>query len=235
MGMPNPEPKLAHFRAAVFDLDGTLVDNMRFHLEAWKDIAGDMGVHLSPERFGREFAGRKNQEILPLLLGRALPPDELERLAEAKEARYRELYAPHLAAVRGGLALIDALRARGVQVAVATAAPAKNRQMVLGGLHLFEHLDAVVGSEDVRRGKPHPDLFLAAAEKLEVQPRDCLVFEDAVSGVQAGVAAGMEVLGVTTTVSAEALLSAGAKWTSPDFEQLPPVVRARLGLETALH
>jgi len=208
-------------RAVIFDLDGTLVDNMRFHIQAWVAMARSLGVALTLERVELEFNGKRNEEIFPALLGRPVPPEELTRLAEAKESHYRELFAPHLAPVRGARELIVRLREAGLGLAVASAAPRANRSFVLDGLGLRSHFAHVIGAEDVKRGKPHPDLFLAAAQALGVDPATCIVFEDAVLGVRAARAAGMLAVGVTTLTPAQALREAGAHWVIADFATLP--------------
>jgi beta-phosphoglucomutase len=222
--MPSP------LRAAIFDMDGTLVDNMAFHNQAWEILSARLDVPMSAERFQRDFAGKKNEEILPELLGRPLPPAELQRLAGDKESLYRERYRPHLALTRGADAFLGALRERGVRLALATAAPRDNRDFVLDGLRLRAAFERVVGAEEVTRGKPAPDMFLLAAAGLGVPPEACVVFEDAANGVRAGIAAGMTVAGITTASSAEELLAAGASFTSADFASLPRELLERLGV-----
>lgn len=209
-------------------MDGTLVDNMRFHAEAWRAISRRLGVEATAERFAREFAGQKNEEILPRLLGRAIPREELERLAEEKETHYRELYGPHLALHKGAAGFLERLRGAGVRLAVATAAPLGNRNLVLDGLGIREWFERVVGAEEVERGKPSPDIFLAAAKALGVEPEACVAFEDAVNGVRAARAAGMLTVGVTTTTPAEVLIEAGAHWAVPDYDALPAEFEALL-------
>jgi len=218
------------YDAAVFDLDGTLVDNIPWHLQAWVEMGRKLGADITPERFEREFSGRRNEEIFPAVAGRPLPAEELSLLAAEKEARYRALYAPHLRLLEGADTLLLRLAESRVTCAIASAAPADNRAFVLGGLGLHGRFAAVVGAEAVQRGKPFPDLFLAAAAAVEVAPARCLAFEDAVLGVQAARAAGMDVVALTTTTSAAALAEAGAHWTAPHFAALPDEVMARLGL-----
>lgn len=208
--------------AAIFDMDGTLVDNMRFHVQAWVSLSRALGLDTPEERFEREFAGKRNEEILPALLGRPVPPEELVRLAERKESHYRELYAPHLTPVPGARELLGRLHGAGVGLAVASAAPRANRTFVLEGLALRPLFSHVIGAEDVTRGKPSPDIFLAAARALGVEPSACVVFEDAVNGILAARAAGMFAVGVSTLTPAEALREAGAQWVIGDFSALPP-------------
>lgn len=213
-------------RAVLFDLDGTLVDNMPFHIDAWIETARSLGRTLTAAEVMRDFAGRRNEEILPALLGRALSPAEVATLADAKEARYRELFGPHVAPVRGTVALLDELAAHGVVCGIASAAPKPNRDFVLDRLGLRERFRVVVGAEEVTRGKPAPDLFLLGADRLGVAPASVLVFEDAHLGVQAAVAAGMRACGVTTGEGDDVLRAAGAMATAPDLAALPDAVRA---------
>ncbi|WP_434383529.1 HAD family hydrolase [Melittangium boletus] len=224
MSSPSPRP----CAAALFDLDGTLVDNMRFHVQAWSAFARAHGLEVSGERFEREFAGKRNEEILPVLLGHNPPPEALTRLAEQKEAHYRELFAPHLQPLAGARALLTRLQAAGRGLAVASAAPRVNRDFVLGGTGLGTFFPHVIGAEHVTRGKPFPDLFLAAARALGAEPAACVVFEDAINGVLAARAAGMFAVGVTTLVPAEALREAGAHWVINDYTSLPGELAAWL-------
>jgi len=216
--------------AVLFDLDGTLVDNMHAHVDAWIETGRLLGRELTAEQIQRDFAGRKNEELIAQLAGTSLPAAEVERLAEQKEARYRELYGPHMRLVDGVDAFLAQLAARGIAIGIATAAPGKNRDLVLNGLGLTARVGAIVGAEEVRRGKPAPDLFLEGARRLGSDPRATLVFEDAVLGVQAGIAAGMSVCGVTTAEPSDVLLGAGAQHTVRDFTELPAELRTRLGL-----
>jgi beta-phosphoglucomutase family hydrolase len=226
--MSSAEPAV---RAVVFDLDGTLVDNMAYHIEAWIETARALGHELSPAQIMRDFAGRRNEEILPKLVGRALTSAELERLAAQKEARYRALYAPNLALMEGASAFLDLLARRGIVCGIASAAPRANREFVLDGTGLRERIVAVVGAEEVKNGKPAPDLFLEAAKRLSVDPSQVLVFEDATLGVEAACAAGMRVCGITSSEPGEVLRAAGAMAVCPNFATLPHEVDELVGFD----
>lgn len=209
-------------RGAIFDLDGTVVDNMRWHARAWIALVrahgGDARSDAELESFVYAKAGMKNEELIPMLLPGA--PD-VAALSAEKEALYRELYAPSLSPLAGLLPFLDELQAGGVRLAVASAAPLANRDFVLDGLSLRARFQVIAGAEHVRRGKPAPDIFLEAARLLGVAPEDCIAFEDAVKGVEAAVAAGMPCAAVTTTASAGDLRRAGARWTAADFTGFP--------------
>ncbi|HYV44979.1 MAG TPA: HAD family phosphatase [Myxococcaceae bacterium] len=215
-------------RGVVFDLDGTMVDNMRFHAEAWVRYGASLGLAITHEAVERDFAGKRNEEIFKQLLGGALSPDEVARMAKEKEALYRELYAPHVAPIAGLVAFLDALRLRGIRAAVATSAPSQNRSWLLERLGVAHAFAAVAGPESVERGKPFPDIFLAAAKALELPPEDCIAFEDAVNGVTSAARAGMRVAALTTTTPAEVLRQAGARWILADYRALPDDLAALL-------
>jgi HAD superfamily hydrolase (TIGR01509 family) len=208
-------------RAAVFDLDGTLVDNMRFHGDAWLALAGRLGSSATRDDFERLWAGKKADEIFTILLGRSPSREESSRLEEEKENAYRAGYRPHLAAVPGLVPFLDRLATAGFRLGVATAAPEGNRDLVLGGLGLTGRFEVVVGPEGAAHGKPAPDIYLAAARALALAPSACLAFEDAVNGVVAARAAGMEVVGVLTATSDADLRQAGARFTMRDYTALP--------------
>ena len=208
-------------RGVVFDLDGTMADNMRFHVDAWVRYGASLGLAITRQTVERDFAGKRNEEIFRQLLGSSLSSGELQRMANEKEAIYRELYAPHVAPIAGLVPFLDLLRRQGIRAAVATSAPSQNRSWLLERLGVREAFACVVGPESVERGKPFPDIFLAAARALELPPADCIAFEDAVNGVTSAVRAGMQVAALTTTTPAEVLRQAGARWILPDYRALP--------------
>ena len=189
-------------QAFLFDMDGTIVDNMAFHTQSWITFFERRGVALDADEFFRATAGRQGREIIRTYLGEDLGDQEIAVLDHEKESVYRELYAPHLKAVEGFDKLIAQAKASGVKLAVGTAAPPANVEFTLDGLDLRRHFDAIVGATDVARGKPHPDVFLKAAELCGVEPAHCIVFEDAPLGVEAARRAGMRCIVLTTTLPA---------------------------------
>ena len=190
-------------RAFVFDMDGTIVDNMAFHTQSWVTFFERRGRDIDADEFFRTTAGRQGKEIIRSHMGEHLADEEVATLNHEKEAVYRELYAPHLKAVAGFEDLIADARSQGVALAVGTAAPPANVEFTLDGLDLRRHFDAIVGATDVARGKPHPDVFIEAARRCGALPSDCIVFEDAPLGVEAARRAGMRTVVITTTLPAE--------------------------------
>jgi len=188
-------------RAFLFDMDGTIVNNMAFHTQSWLAFFERQGHVLDADAFFRDTAGRQGHEIIVEYLGADV--DHATLLAE-KEVVYRELYGPHLAAVAGFDPLITRARTSGVALVVGTAAPNENIAFTLDGLDLRHRFDAIVGAADVARGKPHPDVFLKGAQLAGALPENCIVFEDAPLGVEAARRAGMRAVVLTTTLPAEA-------------------------------
>ena len=191
-------------QALLFDMDGTIVDNMAFHTQSWITFFERRGQTIDADAFFRATAGRQGGEIIRSYLGEGLTDEEVGLLNHEKESVYRELYAPHLKAVDGFDALISAAKEHGVKLAVGTAAPPANVAFTLDGLQLRQHFDAIVGAADVARGKPHPDVFLEAAARCGVAPENCIVFEDAPLGVEAARRAGMRCIVLTTTLPVDA-------------------------------
>jgi HAD superfamily hydrolase (TIGR01509 family) len=211
---------LSPYSAFVFDLDGTLTDNMPFHVEAFQVFVARHGLPPLTEGDRARLDGKTNSEILPILFGRDLTPEEIRLYAHEKETLYRELSHGRLSPLPGLEPLLDALDAAGLPAAVATSAPAENVDHTLAELGLRPRFRALARSDEAGRGKPWPDVFLLAARRLEVDPQRCLAFEDAPMGVLAARAAGMRVVGITTSFSRAAFSTHGAPVdeAAPDYE-----------------
>ncbi len=212
-------------KGVIFDLDGVLVDTGEFHRRSWYDLAKREDFEMSDELFYSTF-GMQNYQIIPMLVGREVTAEELERLSQWKEQRYRELISGKLKLLEGVRELIDDLKRAGFLLAIGTSTPLVNLKFMLENVPVDDWFDAYVTGEDVQRGKPEPDTFIMAAEKLSLPREDCVVVEDAVQGVAAGKAAGMAVVAVTTTREREELTEADlivdslAELKAEDFEKL---------------
>jgi HAD superfamily hydrolase (TIGR01509 family) len=202
--------------AAVFDMDGVLVDNSRFHRAAWRQLSAEEGLALPEGEWWRLTIGRTVEEAVPLLLGR-LPPGDVTRLAARKIALYHALADGQAAAVAGVVPFIRALWAAGVPLALATSAVSESAAAIVVGLGLGDALSVRVTAADITRGKPDPAVYLAAAARLELPPAACVAFEDAVVGIEAARRAGMAVVGVATAYPEAELRAAGAARVVADF------------------
>jgi HAD superfamily hydrolase (TIGR01509 family) len=208
-------------QGVIFDLDGTLVDNMALHAEAFAVFLKNHGMPPLTVELRARLDGQRNRDIFPILFGRALPEEEWRRYAAEKERLYREGSRGRLRPLAGLGELLDRLDRGGLPTVLATSAPPENVAHTLAELGLAERLTAVVRSDEVPRGKPAPDVFLAAARLIGVEPGACLAFEDAPAGVLAARAAGMTCVGVTTSFSRAAFAAHGAEpdYAVQDFEE----------------
>jgi beta-phosphoglucomutase len=188
--------------AIIWDLDGVLIDSGDYHFRAWREIMHDVcHREFTAQEFKRTF-GMRNAEMLRDVLGAqrdTIDIDE-EHLADVKEARYRELVRAEGLSLLPGVAdwLASAQRA-GWQQAVASSAPRLNVDAVMDTLHIQHYFGAMIAAEDVTHGKPDPEVYLAAANRLGVMPSHCIVIEDAPAGVQGAHSGGMACIGVLTS------------------------------------
>ncbi|MCM1982025.1 HAD family hydrolase [Lyngbya confervoides] len=205
-------------QALIFDMDGVICDTMPYHLEAWRqyiqtipDLAG-----ISRDRL-QQLGGKRNHELLSDLL--AAPVDEADLFCWGmeKEALYRDLIRDNIQFLPGLLPFLKQAQSQGLQLGLGTSACEENVELLLGHKNLDRFFAAQVTELDVELGKPDPECYLLVADQLGVAPAHCLVFEDAVAGVQSARNAGMRCWGVTTTQSPEVLLAAGAECCIQDF------------------
>jgi len=193
-------------KAVLWDLDGVLVDTAPFHFQAWQELFQSLGKGFADADFRRIF-GLRNDAILRDILGE-LTRAKVERLAERKEELYRSKVEGRVTAIPGAVELLQRLQQRGRKMAIVSSTPGENVGVVLSSLGLEGVFEAVIAEEDASKGKPDPQGFLLAAEKLGVEARECVVIEDAPGGVEAAKRAGMCCIGLTTSRPREALAGA---------------------------
>lgn len=224
---------LASFRprAAIFDVDGTIVDNMGWHAKAFEAFLERHGLPPMTIETRRRIDGKRNREIFPLLFGRDLSIADVRAFEAEKEGTYREVSRDGLRPMAGLTRLLDRLDAHGVAVGVATSAPAANVEHTLREIGLADRFQAVARGDQVAHGKPAPDVFLYAATLVGARPDACLAFEDAPLGIAAARAAGMRCVALTSTFAADALLAVTPPPDAayPDFEAFLEDAGAWLG------
>lgn len=209
------------FAAVLFDMDGVVVDNMPLHRQVWRDYAATGGLAPTEAEI-RALDGRRASDIIVSLFPGPPGPDDIVRMAaEREDLYYSRLGTAELVAVPGVRAYLEALERLGVKRVLATSATPRNVEVVLERLGLAALFNARVTAADVTHGKPHPEVYMKAAERAGVEPSRCLVVEDALPGVKAGDASGARVLGLMTSEDEAALREAGADWVAPDFTRLP--------------
>lgn len=193
--------------AVIFDVDGVLIDSYRPHFDGWRRMLGELGEEFTEATF-RETFGRTNRDIFAMLFGDKYTDAQVQAAADCKESLYREIIAADFPAIDGAVELIDALVAAGFQLAVGSSGPPENVEQTLRSLGRAECFAERVTGADVTRGKPDPQVFQLAAEKLNVAPQCCVVVEDAPAGVTAAKAAGMKCVALVGTAAREQLSQA---------------------------
>jgi beta-phosphoglucomutase len=181
--------------AAIWDVDGTLVDTAELHFQAWLELCRQVGRPFNRSEFAATF-GRRNPEIIRQLFGTKYDDAEIAELGHRKEDLYREEAAKGVDLLPGVRSLLERLRDHGFKQAIGSSAPRHNLELILRLTHTESFFEAVVAMEDTHRGKPDPEVFVVAARRLGVEPRKCLVLEDAVAGVEAAKAGGMKCIAV---------------------------------------
>jgi beta-phosphoglucomutase len=214
-------------KAFLFDLNGTMINDMGYHLDAWHYmINNDLGGSLDRDAVKKEMYG-KNEELLVRVFGEGrFSPAQMAEISMEKEKRYQQVYLPHLQLIAGLPQFLENARQQGIPMAIGSAAINFNIDFVLDNLHIRDYFKAIVSAESVRLSKPHPETYLMAARLLDVPPASCIVFEDAPKGVEAAANAGMQSVVLTTMHAREEfaaynnIIAFADDYTSPEIARL---------------
>jgi beta-phosphoglucomutase len=185
-------------KGIVFDMDGTLVNNMDFHKESWYAFLDKYGIKTTDEEFHEKNKGIIS-EIIPKFFPETLAEEDVIRLGEEKESVYRDLYREHIVPLDGLLRFLNELKAANIKLALATAADKPNIDFTIDAIGVRGYFLAITGGEEVKRGKPDPEVYNISAKKLGIAPSDCIAFEDSPAGIESALAAGMRVIALTTS------------------------------------
>ncbi|HMV83410.1 MAG TPA: HAD-IA family hydrolase [Blastocatellia bacterium] len=203
-------------KAVIWDLDGTLINSVDHHWDAWRAVMAEERITLTFEDFVADF-GKRNDEILRGRIDPQMSDAEVARIALSKEEKYRQsIRAKGLVLLPGAQHWLARLQAEGWRQALGTSAPRGNIDAVFDVLDIERFFDAVMSSEQVKAGKPEPDVFLAAAAAMNAPPERCIVIEDAPAGTEAARRAGMKSIGVLTTHE-----KLTADWVFRGLDELP--------------
>jgi len=200
-------------KAFIFDLNGTMINDMPYHTKAWEKLLNeDLGGNFSWDEIKKQMYG-KNPELLVRMFGPdRFTPSEMQELSYKKEQRYQQEYLPELALLPGLRDFLEAAYQANISMAIGSAAIPFNIDFVLDNLNIRHYFKTIVSADDVVLSKPHPETFLKAAQLLNMNPSDCLVFEDVPKGAEAAANAGMKAVILTTTHEPE------------EFKNLPNVI-----------
>ena len=206
-------------QAVIFDMDGVLVDNRDIHLEAFDVLFARHGLSAPREKMLMQF-GKVNLAIFRDVFGDRFTDGETAAFGKEKEEIYREIFARKIEPARGLVPFLAGLKKRGARIAVGSSGPLANVQFVLEKCGIAEYFDAIADGDRISRGKPDPEVFLLAARLLNDDPSQCIVFEDAIVGIEAGKRAGMTVIAMDTTFPREMLSGSGYDGIVSDFTEV---------------
>ncbi len=193
--------------SVIFDMDGVLADTGPIHFDSWVKMANEIGYHFNKELFKKTF-GVQSPTIVRKLVGDRIEQELVEKWAALKEQYYREMVKGKLKPLPGVKQIIQELKSFGFKLVVGTSAPRENVELLINALQLKEDFDVLITAAEVKNGKPAPDVFLISAEKLKIEPKNCLVIEDAPVGIKAAKRAGMKSIALTTTHEKSELFNA---------------------------
>lgn len=208
--------------ACIFDMDGVLIDNREFHKQAWASFLQQYGNKESfdYELLMQQFFGKTNQKIFEFLFDKEISSQELAYWEDVKESMYRHIIDSHIVPLNGLLPFLQIIQQQNIPTGIGTAGPMANVKFVLNKIGAEPFFTAITDSNQIKNGKPDPEVFLLTAQKLGVAPQSCIVFEDSFSGIQAGLNAQMKVVGVATEHSKTVLLQKGCAMAITDFTEI---------------
>jgi len=183
-------------KAFLFDLNGTMINDMSYHIRAWHRILNELGANISVERVKEECYG-KNHELLERVFPSRFSEEEKNAMSLEKEKQYQSEFKPHLELLPGLSTFLEEADKAGIKMAIGSAAIMFNIDFVLDNLGIRKYFGALISADDVTKSKPDPETFLKCAKQLNVAPLDCIVFEDAPKGVESALNAGMETVVIT--------------------------------------
>ena len=194
-------------KAVIWDMDGTIADTSPYHQKGWQIVFRKRGPDYTEADFRRN-TGKRSDIIVREVLGENMPQGEITEIIREKDETFRKLMGQEIKLFPGVLKLITSLKKHNFKIAIASSAPMENILLITRSLKIANHFDVIVSGWEVTRGKPHPETFLLAAKKLRAAVADCIVIEDAISGVTASKRAGIHCIAVTNTTSREELKEA---------------------------
>jgi beta-phosphoglucomutase len=190
--------------AFLFDMDGVIINSNPYHKISLKRFCQKYGHDLSEEQLREKIYGRTNRDWITNIFGK-LSDEQLKKYADEKEAMFRELYKNDIQPVDGLIGFLKRMDEENIDRAIATSAPRENVDFTLDKTHTRKFFSTILDESFVTHGKPNPEIYLKTAAALGFDPKNCIVIEDSLSGVQAGKSAGCKVVGITTTHSKEEL------------------------------
>ena len=203
-------------KGIIFDLDGTIVDSLPYHYKAWKIFFKENKVENFSERL-KDYKGGGTLDLLTAVYGDKYSRKELKIMTDDKEIIFREIYKNNVVPIMGFMDMFELIKSKKILVGIASNAIRKNVKMILSELKIYEKFDSIICGDEVKRGKPDPEMFDETIDRFNLKKGECLIFEDSVEGVSAAVNSRVDVVGITSSTSGEILIDKGCITTIDNY------------------
>ena len=189
---------MSELKGFIFDMDGVVVDNHKYHFKAWMEFSQKYNFELNDQIYRDKFNGKTNKDLFQMIFGN-ISQEQMDAYAQEKESNYQKLYEAEMKPLKGLIDFLEFLNAHQYKVALGTSAPTSNVDFTLDKLFLRKYFHVIVDGPQVSKGKPDPQVYLMCAAKLGLDPKNCVVFEDSLAGLESGMRAGCKIVGVATS------------------------------------
>ena len=203
-------------KGIIFDMDGTIVDSLPYHYKAWKIFFRENKVENFSEKL-KEYKGGGTLDLMTAVYGDKYSRNELKIMTDDKEIIFRQIYKNNVEPIKGFMKMFEFIKSKKIFVGLASNAIRKNVKMILNELKIYEEFDSIICGDEVKKGKPNPEMFDETVNRFKLKKKECLIFEDSVEGVSAAVNSKVDVIGITSSTSGEVLRDRGCKLTMDDY------------------
>ena len=203
-------------KGVIFDMDGTIVDSLPFHYKAWKIFFNENKVENFSEKL-KDYKGGGTLDLMTAVYGDKYSRKELKIMTDDKEIIFREIYKNNVVPIMGFMEMFELIKSKEILVGIASNAIRKNVKMILSELKIYEKFDSIICGDEVKKGKPDPEMFNETVDRFNLKKEECLIFEDSIEGVTAAVNSNVDVIGITSSSSDKILRDRGCKLTIENY------------------
>ena len=203
-------------KGIIFDMDGTIVDSLPYHYEAWKIFFNENKVENFSEKLN-EYKGGGTLDLMRTVYGNQYSKKELKKMSEDKEKIFRKIYKGEIKQILGFKKFLDELKSKDIMIGLASNAIRKNVSMIINELEIYDYFDSIICGDEVINGKPNPEMFNETIDRFNINKDECLIFEDSLEGVLAAKNSGVKVIGITSSSSNKVLKDAGCVMSISDY------------------